>query len=123
EPPASPTTEFVPTPTAKSPRGPSLETSSSFSWYGSGSVQTFQPKLPSYWRASLTSRGVNAGRVALRSAIAPVTWGAAIDVPDMYANPPGMIDQMHLPGAIRSTSQPRLLKSANVSSLSYVPQE
>src|SRR6476646_1435538 len=30
---------------------------------------------------------------------------------------------MHLPGAMRSTSLPRLLKSANESSLSYEPHE
>ena len=47
------------------------------------------------------------------------TAGAAIDVPDEYAYlEPSFVDQMHLPGAMMSTSPPKLLKSANVSSLS-----
>src|SRR6185369_1618806 len=83
-PPPTPTTASEPTAIVKSPRGPILETSSSFSWTESGSVQVFQLRVPRYWSASLTSAGVSPGRSALRRAAAPVTCGVAIDVPDMY---------------------------------------
>ena len=63
-PPPRPTTASGPAATEKSPRGPMRETSSSRSWYGSGSVAVAQPSLPRYWRASLTSAGVRAGRLA-----------------------------------------------------------
>ena len=94
------------------------ETSSSGSWYGSGSVDTFQPWLPAAMSAARTWAGVASGRDALYSATAPVTCGAAIEVPERYANPPGTVDQMHFPGAMMSTSPPKFEKFANVSSRS-----
>src|SRR5215218_3992696 len=87
--PASADTGLVPARMPKSPRRPSLDTLSSFSCTESGSVQSFQSVVPRYWSASLTSAGVSAGRVSLSRAAAPVTCGAAIDVPDMYWYPPG----------------------------------
>ncbi len=81
-PPASPTAAGSVATIPNVPSGPSRETSSSFSWVESGSVDVFQLRLPRYWSASLTCAGVASGRLALYSATAPVTAGVAIDVPD-----------------------------------------
>ena len=74
------------------PRGPRRETSSRRSWTSSGSLLVFQLRLPRYCSASLTSAGVKYGRNALTSATAPVTCGAAIEVPELYAKPPGTVE-------------------------------
>ena len=64
-PPVSGTTPTVGALSEKVPSTPSFDTSSSFSWYESGSVDVFQLRLPRYWSASLTSAGVAFGRLAL----------------------------------------------------------
>ncbi len=64
-PPASPTGAGVSSLTSNVPRGPSRDTSSSFSCLSSGSVVTFQSRLPRYWSASFTWAGVAYGRLAL----------------------------------------------------------
>ena len=81
-PPASPTAAGCVAAMLNVPSGPRRETSRSFSCFESGSVDVFQSSVPRYWRASLTCAGVASGRLALYSATAPVTMGAAIEVPD-----------------------------------------
>src|SRR6476659_1901138 len=83
-PPGSPTMTFGPALRLKSPRGPIRLTSRSFSWYWSLSVDVRQFSVPRYWSASRTSAGVKFGRLAFKSATAPVTCGVAIDVPELY---------------------------------------
>lgn len=52
-----------------------------------------------------------------QAAVANPTCGLAIDVPEMELYPPpGHVDRMHMPGAIKSMSTPTLEKSASVSS-------
>ena len=68
---------------AKSPSITMCDTSSSGSWYASGSVEIFQSWLPNASSACLTWTGVAVGREDLYSATAPVTCGAAIEVPEM----------------------------------------
>ena len=94
-------------PKANVPSFDSLLTSSSFSWCESGSVLVLHPRLPRYWSPSLTWAGVAVGRLALYRATAPVTAGAAMLVPEEYPyEPVRRVDQMHLPGAMMSTSKP-----------------
>src|SRR3954447_416678 len=68
---------------AKSPRATRCDTSSSGSWTESGSLAVFQSLLPAARSAARTSAGVASGLEALYSAAAPVTCGAAMDVPLM----------------------------------------
>src|SRR5688500_11651786 len=70
--------------TVKDPSAATRATSSNGSWVLSGSVEVAQSRLPRYRSDARTSVGVARGRLALKSATAPVTAGAAIDVPDEY---------------------------------------
>src|SRR3989338_2452999 len=53
-------------------------------------------------RAALTATGEREGSYCLSSTAAPATCGVAIEVPDQQAYPPGIEEQMSLPGAATS---------------------
>src|SRR3989442_1501633 len=84
------------------------------------------PPCPAHARPSATRRlrtsiGLGRGRpafisLAMNSAAPPETWGVAIDVPLIVLVPPfSQSDLTATPGAIRSTSGPKLLNPAAVS--------
>ena len=72
----------------------------------SGSVEVFQRRLPRYRRFARPRPGSRVGRLALYRATAPVTVGRRhARARHVAVVGPGLVDQMHLPGAMRSTSR------------------
>ena len=95
------------------------ETSSNGSLIPSRSSTLFQLSLPAVRRAAFTRSGVASGYIDMYKAAAPATCGEAMEVPLILLYPPSFqVDRMQTPGAMMSTSAPKLLKSANVSSTS-----
>src|SRR3954453_1314705 len=81
------------------------------------STSPVQLELPAASSADCTRAGMAPGCADLYSAAAPVTCGAAIDVPLRVLNSPSShVEVMQTPGAMRSTAGPKFEKSASVSS-------
>src|SRR3954447_8428938 len=81
-PPAFVQPETLPASTLKPPAATSRATSSRRSGWPSGSVDVFQSSVDAAMSAAFAWAGVRPGRDESHSAAAPVTCGAAIDVPD-----------------------------------------